>query len=91
MLNIAFQITEVVGKYAKKHCSTRWLSLRFATVRLLEQWVILTGDFFKFHPKQKNVKGTIKETSRYKLIIAVIKSDVAQDYLTFCAFSSQDF
>ena len=71
MLNIAFQIMEVVGKHAKKHCSTRWLSLKFLAVWLLEQWENLTEYFFKFLPKQNNFKGTIKETSRYKRIIEV--------------------
>ena len=96
MLNIAFQITEVVGKYAKKtnkkkHCHTRWLSLKFVAAWLLEQWENLTEYFLKFLPKQKIFKGTIKETSRYKRIIEVIQSDLAQHYLAFCAFSSQDF
>ena len=74
MLNIAFQTTEVVGKYAKKHCSTRWLSLKFVFVRLLEQWEDLTEYFLKFFPKEKNFKGTIKETSRCKRIIDVIQT-----------------
>ena len=78
-------------KKTKKHCHTRWLSLKFVTAWLLEQWENLTEYFLKFLPKQKIFKGTIKETSRYKRIIEVIQSDLAQHYLAFCAFSSQDF
>ena len=78
-------------KKPKKHCHTRWLSLKFVTAWLLEQWENLTEYFLKFLPKQKIFKGTIKETSRYKRIIEVIQSDLAQHYLAFCAFSSQDF
>ena len=91
MLNVAFQITGVVGKYEKKYFSARWLSLKFVAVQLLEQWENLAEYFLKFLLKQKSLKGTIKETSRYKTIIEVIKSDLAQHYLAFCAFSSQDF
>ena len=75
----------------KKHCSIKWLSLEFVAVRLLEYWENLTEKFFKFLPKQKNFKRTIKETSRYKQIIEVIQSDLAQHYLAFRSFSSQDF
>ena len=49
-------------------------------------WVFFWNFF-----RNKNFKGTIKETSRYKRIIEVIQSDLAQHYLAFCAFSSQDF
>ena len=82
---------EVVGKYAKKHYSTRWLSLKFLAVRLLEQWENLIEYFFKFLPKQNDFKGTIKETIRYQRIIEVIQSDLAQHYLAFRALFSQDF
>ena len=91
MINIVFQITEIVGNYAKKHGSIRWISLKFVAVWLLEQWENLTECFLKFLLKQKNFKGTIKETIKYKRIIEAIQSDLAQHYLVFCAFSSQDF
>ena len=58
---------------------------------MLEYWENFTEGFLKFLPKQKNFKGTIKETSRYKQSIEVIQSDLAQQYLAFRAFSSEDF
>ena len=57
----------------------------------MEYWENFTEGFLKFLPKQKNFKATIKETSRYKQIIEVIQSDLAQHYLAFRAFSSEDF
>ena len=89
-----FRLRKLLGsmqKIQQKHCSTRWLSLKFVAVWLLEQWENLTEYFLKFLPKQKIFKGTIKETSRYKRIIEVIQSDLAQHYLAFCGFSSADF
>ena len=61
MLNITFQIAKVVGKYTKKDFSTRWLSLKFAGVRLLEQWQNLTEYFFKIPLETKILKEPLKK------------------------------
>ena len=44
-------VTNLVAEFAKKHVETRWLSMKYVAVRILEQWVNLTEYFLTFLPK----------------------------------------
>ena len=67
-------VTNVVVEYAKKHVETRWLTMRYIALRIVEQWDNLTEYFLKFLPKQKNFKSTIMKTECYQWISESLKS-----------------
>ena len=71
-----------------KHSSTRWLSMKYVAVRILEQWDNLLAYFIDFLPKQNTFKSTIKNTERFKRISSALKDEMTQCYI---AFSAQDF
>ena len=64
------EITELPPHFFLKHSSTRWVTLKKVTVRILEQWANLTEYFLKFIPKQPNFKSKngLKENKRYQRI-----------------------
>ena len=71
-----------------KHSSTRWLSMKYVAVRILEQWDNLLAYFIDFLPKQNTFKSTIKNTERFKRISSALKDEMTQCYI---AFAAQDF
>lgn len=82
--------TDVVAMYAKKHSSTRWLSMKYVCLRVLEQLPNLKEYFLKFLPKSKQY-NELKKTERYQRIRSVLANPISEVYLSFCAFSSEDF
>ena len=72
-----------------KHTSTRWLSMNYVCIRLLEQLPNLKEYFLKFRPKTnhcnelKRQKG-IKESNH-------LADPMSEVYLLFCAFATGDF
>ena len=58
--------TNLIGVYVMKHSSTRWLSMKYVAVRILEQWDNLLAYFTDFLPKQNTFKSTIKNTECFK-------------------------
>ena len=85
------KITEVAAAYTVKHSSTRWLSLKFVCIRILEQWDNLKQYLLVFLPKQKNFVREIKETARYKRIVQNLKSNLTLSYLAFVVFIAHSF
>ena len=65
--------------------------MKYACVRVLEQWKNLKEYFLKFLPKDKTFKQRIAPTSRYKRIKTALESVVTEPYIAFCAFTTQDF
>ena len=84
-------VTNVVAEYAKKHVETRWLTMKYVALRIVEQWDNLTEYFLKFLPKQKNFKSTIMKTERYQRISESVKDPLNLCYTSFCAFATIDF
>ena len=83
--------TEIAAQYAKQHTETRWLSMKYVAVRILEQYDNIKEYFLKFLPKEKNFKYNIKHTERYKRIENALKDPLTEGYIAFCAFSAGDF
>ena len=46
-------ITNLVAEFANKHIETRWLSMKYVAVRILEQWVNLKEYFLTFLSKHE--------------------------------------
>ena len=84
-------VTNVVAQYAKKHVETRWLSMKYVALRLLEQWPNLKEYFLNFLPKQSNFKSEIAKTYRYIRIKEAVEELLTEAYVSFCAFTAHDF
>ena len=84
------ELTNVVAKYAMKHTSTRWLSMKYVCIRLLEQLPNLKEYFLKFLPKT-NQYNKLKKTERYQRIKSILADPMSEAYLSFCAFATGDF
>ena len=87
------EITELPPHFSIKHSSTRWVTLKKVTIRMLEQWRNLTEYFLIFLPKQSNFKGKngLKANMRYQRIKEALESELTQPCLAFVAFAAQDF
>lgn len=87
-------LTGTMDKYAMKHAETRWLSMKFVAVRVVEQWDNLREYFLEFlpkHPSSKTAFRKIKETKRYQRIRDHLKDPITLAYIAFCAYSARDF
>ena len=84
-------LTDTMDKYAMKHVETRWLSMKFVAVRVVEQWGNLAEYFLKFLPKDKKTFRTIKETKRYQQIHDALSDNFTLATVSFCAFAARDF
>ena len=84
-------VTNVVVEYAKKHVETRWFTMKYVALPIVEQWDNLTEYSLKFLPKQKNFKSTIMKTERYQQISESLKDPLNLCYTSFCAFATNDF
>ena len=51
-------ITNVAAEYAKKHTSTRWLSMKYVCIRILEQLPNLKEYFLEFFTKNQRIQQT---------------------------------
>ena len=84
-------LTNTLDKFVIKHVETRWLSMKYVAIRVVEQWDNLTEYFLKFLPKQKDAIRKIKETARYQRISEVLEDSITSAYVSFCAFVARDF
>ena len=84
-------ITTITAEYTKRHAETRWVSMKYVALRVLEQWANLTEYFLKFVPRQKNFKKEIKNTQRYIRIKTALENELMVSYVAFCAFAADDF
>ena len=85
------ETTEVAARYALQHSETRWLSMKFVAVRIMQQWKNLEEYFLKFLPQQSNFKHAVATTARYKRICAALQNPLSLAYISFCAFSAEAF
>ena len=83
------ELTNIIAQYMIKHTSTRWLTLKFVGVRIIEQWENLHQYFFTFLSTQSNFKSSVKETARYKHICETLKHDKSILYISFMTFVGQ--
>ena len=83
--------TDIEAKYAMRHVSCRWLSIKRPLLRIIEQWLNLDEYFFIFLPKQSNFKSHIKTTNRYQRIVDFMKHPTSKASLCFIAFIANDF
>ena len=81
---------KVTAWYALKHSSTRWVTVKYAIVWIIEQWDNLSEYFLKFLPKQANFQE-IKETAQYKWITEHLNAKLTPAYLSLRAFIAQDY
>ena len=83
------KLTNVVAKHAMKHTSTRWLSIKYVCIRLLEQLPSLKEYFLKFLLKTNQYKE-LKKIGRYQRIKPILADPISEVYLSFCAFATGD-
>ena len=83
-------ITNVAAEYDKQHTSTRWLSMKYVCIRILEQLPNLKEYFLEFLPKTKEF-SKLRTSGRYLRICNQLKDDMTEIYLSFCAFCTEDF
>ena len=85
------EVTGVVAWYAMRHAETRWVSMKYVAVRVLEQWANLEEYFLKYLPKQSNFKKDIANTQRYNRLKTAFKDPTMPAYVGFIIFVGQDF
>lgn len=61
-------VTEIEAHFMVRHVSSRWLSLKKALNRIVEQWENLKQYFLKYLPTQRNFAKDIESTQRYQNI-----------------------
>lgn len=83
-------ITNLETRFALKHVSSRWLSMRKVCLRILEQWPNLVEYFLTFLPSQENT-GNEMSTSRYQRIVEVLTNPLHKATFCFVVFVSQEF
>jgi hypothetical protein len=71
-----------------KHVPSRWLTLEAAAARLIEQWPAVNEYFLKFIPQNKS---SMMSTSKYKLIMSVLKQKDIKAELHFVVNSARSF
>ena len=84
-------VTGIVAWYTMRHAETRWVSMKYVALRVLEQWDNLKEYFMKFLPKQSSFKRDVEKTLRYKRICAAFSEPLMQACVSFVGFISQDF
>ena len=84
-------IKNVVVEYVQKHTEAKRLSMKYVTLRCLDQWINLKEYFLNFLPKQKNFKHEISKAQRYVCIKAALEEPLTDAYLSFCTFVAHDF
>ena len=83
--------TNVSAAYAMKHTETRWRSMKYVCVLVLEQSKNLKEYILNFLPKDKTFKQRIAPTSRHKRIKTTLESALTEPYIAFYAVTTQDF
>ena len=71
-----------------QHTETRWLTMKYVAVRVLQQWKSFDEYFLKFLPKKSNFKSTVANTDRYQRICAALQDPLTEAYTSFCAYST---
>ena len=87
------EVTEVAARYAMQHTETRWLTMKYVAVRVLQQCENLKEYFLNFLPQESNFKSTVANTNRYKMICAcaALQDPLTETYTSFCAYSTAKF
>ena len=70
--------------------STRWLSMKYVCIRILEWLLNLKEYFLEFLTKTKEFSN-LKTSERYLRIYNQLKDDATEIYLSICAFCIEDF
>lgn len=83
-------VTELESRFVLKHISSRWLSIRKACLRLLEQWTNLEEYFLKFLPTQEGM-GNDLHSLRYKRITEVLRDPMQKASFCFVVYASYEF
>lgn len=78
--------TDLEPHFAKKHVRSRWLSLRKACLRILEQYPNLKQYFLIFIPLQPNFKKDTKTSERYQRIVKVSHVNVTKSIPNKCIY-----
>ena len=86
---LLFNITNVVKQYVKKHVETRWLSMKYVALRLLEQCPNLKEYFLNFLPKQSNFKSEIAKTYRYIRIEKAVEEPLTEACVFLCFYCTR--
>lgn len=76
-------VTEVETEFLLKHVSSRWLTLKKALTRIVDQWSNLKDYFLDFLPKQKNFAKDVESTKRYQNIRKHLLSNLSLMYMHF--------
>ena len=82
------KVKEVATQYAMQHTETRWLTMKYVAVRVLQQWKNFNEYFLKFLPRKSNFKSTVANTDRYQRICAALQDPLTEAYTSFCAYST---
>ena len=77
------ETTEVAARYALQHSETRWLSMEYVAVTIMQQWKCMKKYFLKFLPQQSDIKHAMATTARYKRICAALQNPLFQAYISF--------
>ena len=84
------EVTEVATRYAMQYTETRWLTMKYVAVRVLQQWKNLREYFLKFLPKEYNFKSTVANMDRCKRICAALQAPLTEAYTSFYAYCTTE-
>ena len=84
-------VTDVAAWCMLRFVSSRWLSMKPALLRILDQWENLKAYFLDYLPSQKEFRRTVQSTERYKRICIVLRDPLSQAYFAFVTFVCQYF
>ena len=89
------ELTNVTAEFAKKHVDTRWLSVKLACVRVLEQWDNLCEYFLTFLPTQKKIFSEkyylLCDTKESKQLWRTQRLKLTFHFVHFVAQDSENF
>ena len=80
-----------IYKYAKKDVPTRWITIKYVCLRILEQYKNLKEYFLVKLPKEDSFRRNILPTDRYRYIRNSLNDKTTEGYIAFAAFVSQKF
>ena len=80
-----------IYKYAKKHVPTRWITMKYVCLRILEQFKNLKEYFLVKLPKEDSFRRNILPTDWYRYIRNSLNDKTTEVYIAFAAFVSQEF
>ena len=72
-----------------QHTETRWLTMKYVAVRVLQQWKNFNEYFLKFLPRKSNFKSIVANTDRYQRICAALQDPLTEAYTVKPRFNGQ--